>query len=358
MFFYLPNGMLTTCSTATTDFFCDQPHSFPISIDPALLLSTNERYRDGSAYGSALQVANLFYPSNPMRHRDHPEDVNALSSNTVELNTMVIRTLAEALALVAQQAVSIDLLPPTPPEQTDADMTHINESYLTSDCKETQEKEQTQGPHYRTASSDQEWHLAEEINYTKEGSCGEENNGTVDDDFSSVEATVDTDDEYVPDDSLPDDSDDDDSVSASSSYSIGIKRRLRQQSPGRRGSKASGFSEYIKTPSPAVKQTATSYDPATTQYLKSIFFTEYSRRPKLTKAQRQEIQKHTKLSSRKITYWFSNHKRRFQGALKVFKSLVDDTTNNVKTYEEFLQWRRDRNLPLEITQEEIRKLDV
>ncbi|KAI7886040.1 hypothetical protein K492DRAFT_114434, partial [Lichtheimia hyalospora FSU 10163] len=101
------------------------------------------------------------------------------------------------------------------------------------------------------------------------------------------------------------------------------------------------------------RRTATSYDAETTHYLKSVFFSIYSKRDKLTKDQRRQVQLHTGLKPRNITYWFSNHKRRFQTSLKIFKRTVRESNGNVKTYDDFLEWRREHDLPEEVMDHEL-----
>ncbi|KAG2223190.1 hypothetical protein INT45_011536 [Circinella minor] len=101
------------------------------------------------------------------------------------------------------------------------------------------------------------------------------------------------------------------------------------------------------------RRTATSYDADTTHYLKSVFFNIYSKRDKLTKEQRKQVQIHTGLKPRNITYWFSNHKRRFQNSLQVFKQAVNESKGKIKSYDDFLEWRRKRGLPEDILESEI-----
>ncbi|CAO3606732.1 unnamed protein product [Mucor fragilis] len=102
------------------------------------------------------------------------------------------------------------------------------------------------------------------------------------------------------------------------------------------------------TGSQKARRTATSYDAKTTHYLKSIFFDIYSSKDKLTKDQRRKVQQETGLKPRNITYWFSNHKRRFQHSLNVFKKTVQETQGQVKTYDDFLIYRRLHGLPEEV----------
>ncbi|CAO3628446.1 unnamed protein product [Cunninghamella echinulata] len=94
-------------------------------------------------------------------------------------------------------------------------------------------------------------------------------------------------------------------------------------------------------------RTATSYDTETTRYLKRVFFTVYSQRDKLTKEQRKEVQQHTQLQPRNITYWFSNHKRRFQKSLELYKRVLAESNGAIQNYEDYLNWRREQGLPEE-----------
>ncbi|KAG2218911.1 hypothetical protein INT45_007812 [Circinella minor] len=84
------------------------------------------------------------------------------------------------------------------------------------------------------------------------------------------------------------------------------------------------------------RRTETSYDEKTTHYLKTMFFEVYGNGRKLSKPERRRIEKQTGLKSRKITYWFSNQKRRFRPELKAFQRLV--AQGHVNSYDDFLQW--------------------
>ncbi|KAI9264804.1 hypothetical protein BY458DRAFT_513586 [Sporodiniella umbellata] len=100
------------------------------------------------------------------------------------------------------------------------------------------------------------------------------------------------------------------------------------------------------------RRTATSYDAQTTRYLKAVFFDIYSVSDKLTKEQRRKVQQDTGLKPRNITYWFSNHKRRFQNSLAVFRKTVNESHGQIKTYHEFLKWRKDRGLSEDVLENE------
>ncbi|KAI8375486.1 hypothetical protein BD560DRAFT_70831 [Blakeslea trispora] len=104
------------------------------------------------------------------------------------------------------------------------------------------------------------------------------------------------------------------------------------------------------------KRTVTSYDSQTSEYLKSVFFEIYSCQNKLTKQQRLEVQRRTGLPSRNITYWFSNHKRRFKDTLKIYRNTVKASDGTIKNYSDFVKHRQGRGLPDHITQEELNVL--
>lgn len=101
------------------------------------------------------------------------------------------------------------------------------------------------------------------------------------------------------------------------------------------------------------KRTTTSYDAKTTAYLKKVFFNCYSKQYKLTKEQRDIVIDDTGLRSRNVTYWFSNHKRRLGAELQIYRNAARE--HGIKNYDEFLQWRRDHDLPEQITREEIKE---
>ncbi|GAN10431.1 hypothetical protein MAM1_0354d09972 [Mucor ambiguus] len=106
-----------------------------------------------------------------------------------------------------------------------------------------------------------------------------------------------------------------------------------------------------KTPMAKSKRTTTSYDAETTAYLKRAFFNYYSKQCKLTREQREAVIRETGLHSRKITYWFSNHKRRLGTELAIYRKLTRE--HKIKDYDAFVQWRQDQKLPAYITREEI-----
>lgn len=131
--------------------------------------------------------------------------------------------------------------------------------------------------------------------------------------------------------------------------SITKKRKLTAVVGKPSTSSSSNHSKYIvgssnTKPPRKKKRTVTSYDAQTSQYLKSVFFEVYSKQSKLSKEQRVAVQEKTGLPSRNITYWFSNHKRRFQDSLEIYRKAVIDSKGSINCYEDFIQWRKDRGL--------------
>ncbi|KAF7724543.1 hypothetical protein EC973_000920 [Apophysomyces ossiformis] len=100
------------------------------------------------------------------------------------------------------------------------------------------------------------------------------------------------------------------------------------------------------------RQTSHWYDPHTLKYLKSVFYNVFSKQDRLTREERRKIHLHTGIHPRKITYWFSNHKRRYRRSLQNFIN-IQRSVRWVKTYEDFLQWRHSQGLPEEMKENEI-----
>lgn len=90
----------------------------------------------------------------------------------------------------------------------------------------------------------------------------------------------------------------------------------------------------------AKSKTSAYYDPEITHYLKSVFYSVFGKGRRLNKELRDRIQKRTGLEPRKITYWFSNHKRRFRKELETFKQL--ESEGIVSTYDDFVRWQQRR----------------
>ena len=138
---------------------------------------------------------------------------------------------------------------------------------------------------------------------------------------------------------------DSESTASSEQVSSPIKRKRKHTKRTSKPNKKSNtlVTKPIETSSnKKKKRTVTSYDAQTSQYLKSVFFEVYSKQSKLTKDQRAEVKRITGLPSRNITYWFSNHKRRFQNTLKIYKQAVTESKGAVKTYDDFVQWGKDQ----------------
>ncbi|KAG0163402.1 hypothetical protein DFQ28_011723 [Apophysomyces sp. BC1034] len=88
------------------------------------------------------------------------------------------------------------------------------------------------------------------------------------------------------------------------------------------------------------------YDEHTVKYLKSVFYNVFSKTDRLSREQRRQVQQHTGMHPRKITYWFSNHKRRYRQSLQNFVQ-TQRSVGWVKTYDDFLHWRQLQGLPNE-----------
>ncbi|KAI9289398.1 hypothetical protein BC943DRAFT_356360 [Umbelopsis sp. AD052] len=74
----------------------------------------------------------------------------------------------------------------------------------------------------------------------------------------------------------------------------------------------------------------TKYNAQTLHYLETMFFEVYSCRDKLSKSERILIQRQTGLPPRSITYWFANHKRRYQKELQRYRRSM------ATSYDEYL----------------------
>jgi hypothetical protein len=80
------------------------------------------------------------------------------------------------------------------------------------------------------------------------------------------------------------------------------------------------------------------YSREITRCLKQAFIDTVGQDRKLTREQRREIMQETGLSSRSITYWFSNHKRRPPFFGKQYRQAVVQSRGQVKTFEDFELW--------------------
>lgn len=170
---------------------------------------------------------------------------------------------------------------------------------------------------------------------------------TQDEDYSQLSDMEDDDDEWIEPRTIK-----------RQQYSSTTIATTTATATGRRNRKSGPNTKELRkrvavTSTQKTRRTATSYDAKTTHYLKSIFFDIYSTKDKLTKDQRRKVQQETGLKPRNITYWFSNHKRRFQHSLNVFKQTVQETQGKVKTYDDFLIYRRMNGLPEEVQEGEL-----
>ncbi|KAJ2964571.1 hypothetical protein NQZ79_g553 [Umbelopsis isabellina] len=86
--------------------------------------------------------------------------------------------------------------------------------------------------------------------------------------------------------------------------------------------------------SPIAISSNSKYDKRIVHILETMFFEVYSRRDKLTKEERALVQMRTGLPSRSITYWFANHKRRYQSELSAYKN------SGANSYDEYLELRK------------------
>lgn len=79
------------------------------------------------------------------------------------------------------------------------------------------------------------------------------------------------------------------------------------------------------------------YNAQTLHHLETMFFEVYSCRDKLSKSERVLIQRQTGLPPRSITYWFANHKRRYQKELQKYRRSM------ATSYDEYLAINSEKN---------------
>ncbi|KAI8141899.1 hypothetical protein BJV82DRAFT_714723 [Fennellomyces sp. T-0311] len=94
---------------------------------------------------------------------------------------------------------------------------------------------------------------------------------------------------------------------------------------------------------PSVHRTKTSYDQATTYLLNTLFFETFGHGTKPSKRERSRIQRKTGISSRHLTYWLSNHKRRYKGELDAYRRLLAD--GKVHDYDSYNKYRNNHCVP-------------
>ena len=91
------------------------------------------------------------------------------------------------------------------------------------------------------------------------------------------------------------------------------------------------------------RRTKTSYDPKTSYRLNVLFFETFGKGRKPTKLERSKVQRKTGINSRRLTYWLSNHKRRFNAELQAFHRLVFE--KKVDGYDGFIEYCKMNDIP-------------
>ncbi|KAI8098475.1 uncharacterized protein BX664DRAFT_367442 [Halteromyces radiatus] len=102
--------------------------------------------------------------------------------------------------------------------------------------------------------------------------------------------------------------------------------------------KSSSSSSSLRVRKPYCSKHRSIFTPKVNRYLQEMFFSTIGRNQKLTKALRQKIMRETGISSRSLTYWMSNHKRRSPLLLQQFQQAVDQSGGQVQTLEDFELW--------------------
>ncbi|KAI8147526.1 hypothetical protein BJV82DRAFT_701214 [Fennellomyces sp. T-0311] len=91
------------------------------------------------------------------------------------------------------------------------------------------------------------------------------------------------------------------------------------------------------------RRTKTSYDPKTSYRLNTLFFESFGNGRKPTKEERRRIQRKTGITSRRLTYWLSNHKRRFGPEISAYKRLAEE--GQIASYDDFVQYCNKHYVP-------------
>ncbi|KAI8141906.1 hypothetical protein BJV82DRAFT_670412 [Fennellomyces sp. T-0311] len=91
------------------------------------------------------------------------------------------------------------------------------------------------------------------------------------------------------------------------------------------------------------RRSKTSYDPKTSYLLNTLFFESFGNERKPTKLERRKVQHKTGISSRHLTYWLSNHKRRFRPELMAYQRL--QRSGRIKSYDEFMDYCKNCHVP-------------
>ncbi|KAI8147459.1 hypothetical protein BJV82DRAFT_701066 [Fennellomyces sp. T-0311] len=85
-----------------------------------------------------------------------------------------------------------------------------------------------------------------------------------------------------------------------------------------------------------VRRTKTSYDPQTRYQLNVLLYESFGNNRKPTKSERYRIQKETGITSRRLTYWLSDHKHRYATEISEYKRLSEE--GKIDGYDSFIQY--------------------
>ncbi|KAI8146825.1 hypothetical protein BJV82DRAFT_665774 [Fennellomyces sp. T-0311] len=89
--------------------------------------------------------------------------------------------------------------------------------------------------------------------------------------------------------------------------------------------------------------TKTLYDPKMSYHLNKLLFDTIGNDRKPTKSERYYIEKKTGISSRRLTYWLSNHKCRFQLELRAYRRLCLE--GQIYSFDTFLEYCQQHTVP-------------
>ncbi|CAM0139201.1 hypothetical protein VKS41_002399 [Umbelopsis sp. WA50703] len=202
----------------------------------------------------------------------------------------------------------------------------INPSLCTAQEHELKHEPVPSKPHYLSPS------LVENDGNTSPLHCKQERN-----DFSDTAVDQLTDSEDEDPDSCSEYSPQDDETQVSSDNNDEENSLFEHQVDLH--STASSSKTSLNDPvSPQAVNNNTKYNKHIMRILETMFFEVYSHRDKLTKEERKLVQTKTGLSSRSITYWFANHKRRYQKELAVYKK------SGATSYDQYLGLSKTQKL--------------
>ena len=166
--------------------------------------------------------------------------------------------------------------------------------------------------------------------------CKQELNTPIGEVFEETEVNdEDTSSEYMPVENASRASTDDEEGSD--------KETLLFETTGRRHSASSSCKTSVNDAESPSQETThlsiTKYSSQTLRFLETMFYEVYSCRSKLSKQERYLIQRQTGLPPRSITYWFANHKRRYQ------RELLKYRRSGAKSYAEYLDKAYSKEQP-------------